>query len=36
MVYDKPDFLAPIYGKHPKGAIWFVRFRPTGSVLHAH
>ena len=30
--YGKPDFLTPIYGKHPKGAILFVRFRPTGSA----
>jgi len=34
--YAKPDFLTPIYGKHPKGAILFVRFRPRGSAQLRH
>jgi hypothetical protein len=34
-LYSKPGFLTPIYGRHPSGAIVFVRFRPTGS-MHAH
>ena len=35
--YNKPDFLTPIYGQHPAGAILFVRIRPTGtSHTHTH
>jgi hypothetical protein len=33
--YDKPDFLTPLYGRHPAGAILFIRVRPTGSA-HSH
>jgi hypothetical protein len=34
-LYSKPGFLTPIYGRHPSGAVVFVRFRPSGS-MHAH
>lgn len=33
--YGKPDFLTPIYGEHPVGAILFVRIRPKGNA-HIH
>jgi hypothetical protein len=33
--YGKPDFLTPIYGRHPAGVIVFVRIRPTGN-MHSH
>jgi hypothetical protein len=33
--YGKPDFLTPIYGEHPVGAILFIRIRPKGNV-HTH
>src|SRR5580765_5862468 len=33
--YGKPDFLTPIYGRHPVGVILFVRIRPTGNT-HTH
>lgn len=33
--YGKPDFLTPLYGRHPTGAILFIRVRPTGNE-HAH
>jgi hypothetical protein len=33
--YGKPDFLTPIYGQHPVGAILFIRVRPTNSA-HSH
>ncbi|HXA85005.1 MAG TPA: hypothetical protein VNZ47_08025 [Candidatus Dormibacteraeota bacterium] len=33
--YNKPDFLTPIYGQHPAGAILFIRVRPTGNA-HTH
>jgi hypothetical protein len=33
--YSKPDFLTPIYGQHPAGAILFIRVRPTGNA-HSH
>jgi len=33
--YGKPDFLTPLYGRHPAGAILFIRVRPTGSA-HSH
>jgi hypothetical protein len=33
--YGKPDFLTPIYGQHPAGAILFIRVRPTGNA-HSH
>ncbi len=33
-LYGKPDFLTPIYGRHPAGAILFVRIRP--SSMHTH
>ncbi len=33
--YGKPDFLTPLYGQHPAGAILFIRVRPTGSA-HSH
>jgi hypothetical protein len=33
--YGKPDFLTPIYGQHPAGAIVFVRVRPKGNA-HTH
>ncbi len=35
MFYGKPDFLTPLYGKHPAGVILFLHIRPTGSV-HVH
>ena len=31
-LYDKPEFLTPLYGRHPAGAILFVRLRPKGVV----
>jgi hypothetical protein len=33
--YGKPDFLTPIYGEHPVGAILFIRIRPKGDA-HTH
>lgn len=33
--YGKPDFLTPIYGRHPAGVILFVRIRPIGNT-HTH
>ena len=33
--YGKPDFLTPLYGRHPAGAIVFIRVRPAGDV-HSH
>ena len=33
--YAKPDFLIPIYGEHPVGAILFIRVRPKGDA-HTH
>jgi hypothetical protein len=33
--YGKPDFLTPVYGQHPVGAILFIRVRPAGSA-HSH
>jgi hypothetical protein len=33
--YGKPDFLTPIYGEHPVGAILFVRVRPKSNT-HTH
>jgi hypothetical protein len=33
--YGKPDFLTPVYGQHPAGAILFIRVRPTGDA-HSH
>ena len=33
--YGKPDFLTPIYGEHPAGAILFIRIRPKGDA-HMH
>jgi hypothetical protein len=33
--YGKPDFLTPIYGQHPAGAILFIRVRPKGKA-HNH
>jgi hypothetical protein len=33
--YGKPDFLTPIYGRHPAGAILFIRVRPSGNA-HSH
>jgi len=33
--YSKSDFLTPLYGQHPAGAILFIRVRPTGSA-HSH
>jgi predicted mannosyl-3-phosphoglycerate phosphatase (HAD superfamily) len=33
--YGKPDFLTPIYGEHPVGAILFIRIRPKGN-MHTH
>jgi hypothetical protein len=33
--YGKPDFLTPLYGQHPAGAILFIRVRPTGGA-HSH
>jgi hypothetical protein len=33
--YDAPDFLRPVYGSHPRGALLFVRVRPTGN-MHQH
>ena len=34
-LYGKPDFLTPIYGQHPAGAILFIRVRPKGTP-HMH
>ncbi len=34
--YGTPNFLTPSYGRHPIGAIWFVRLRPTGNVHSQH
>jgi hypothetical protein len=34
--YGKPDFLTPIYGRHPKGLVWFVRMRPAGNAPSGH
>lgn len=34
-LYAKPDFLTPIYGRHPAGAILFIRVHPTGNA-HSH
>jgi hypothetical protein len=34
-LYGKPDFLTPIYGQHPVGAILFIRVRPKGTP-HMH
>jgi len=34
-LYGKPDFLTPVYGRHPAGVILFVRIRPTGNA-HSH
>ncbi len=33
--YGKPDFLTPIYGEHPVGAILFIRVRPKSNT-HTH
>lgn len=33
--YGKPDFLTPIYGEHPVGAILFIRVRPKNNT-HTH
>ncbi len=33
--YGKPDFLTPIYGQHPVGAILFIRVRPKSNT-HTH
>jgi hypothetical protein len=33
--YGKPDFLTPLYGQHPAGAILFIRVRPKGDA-HVH
>jgi len=33
--YGKPDFLTPLYGQRPAGAILFIRVRPTGDA-HSH
>lgn len=33
--YGKPEFLTPLYGQHPAGAILFIRVRPTGDA-HSH
>jgi hypothetical protein len=33
--YGKPDFLTPIYGQHPAGAILFIRVRPAENA-HTH
>jgi hypothetical protein len=30
--YGKPDFLTPLYGQHPAGAILFIRVRLTGDA----
>ena len=30
--YGKPDFLTPLYGQHPVGAILFIRVRPKGAL----
>ncbi|HEU4414945.1 MAG TPA: hypothetical protein VFT65_09210 [Candidatus Angelobacter sp.] len=32
--YGKPDFLTPIYGRHPTGFILFLRVRPNGTAHH--
>ena len=34
-LYNKPDFLIPVYGRHPAGVILFVRIRPAGNA-HPH
>jgi hypothetical protein len=34
-LYGKPNFLTPVYGQHPIGAVLFMRIRPLGSE-HAH
>jgi hypothetical protein len=34
--YGTPAFLTPLYGRHPIGAIWFVRLRPTGNTHSQH
>ena len=34
--YNAPNFLTPFYGRHPIGAIWFVRLRPTGNAHSRH
>ena len=34
-LYGKPEFLTPLYGQHPAGAILFIRVRPTGDG-HSH
>jgi hypothetical protein len=34
--YGAPAFLTPLYGRHPIGAIWFVRLRPTGNAQSRH
>jgi hypothetical protein len=33
--YGKPDFLTPIYGQHPLGAILFIRVQPKAN-MHMH
>ncbi|HEY4675844.1 MAG TPA: hypothetical protein VIJ01_01705 [Candidatus Angelobacter sp.] len=33
--YGKPDFLTPIYSRHPVGVILFLRVRPKGNA-HSH
>jgi len=33
--YGKPDFLTPVYGQHPVGAILFIRVRPK-ATMHMH
>jgi hypothetical protein len=34
-LYDKPEFLTPLYGRHPTGAILFVRIRPK-ALMHMY
>lgn len=34
-LYGKPDFLTSLYGRHPTGAILFIRLRPKG-IMHMH
>lgn len=34
--YGKPAFLDPIYGRHPAGAIVFIRMRPAASTHTSH
>ncbi len=34
-LYGKPDFLTSLYGRHPRGAILFVRLRPK-AIMHMH